>query len=155
MAGWIMFVPGAAALAVAVLVSVIASRRVVGLAGPGRSAAIVATSRRIPRWRLTGLAVGLIAALLLANGPSDWLGLGLALAAPTAALCLLVGVIIGEVTESAPAGAVRTAAVEIRQTRSYLPRTMTWTVLGLTVVFAGLLITTSAVAAPDDVGRPG
>jgi hypothetical protein len=156
--------PGAIALAVAVVVSLLAGRHVapsaamasIGPSAPGHSTAgEVRTKRRIMAWRLTGLVTGILAALTLAAGPPDWLGLGVALAGPTFALWLLAGVVVGEITGTAPAGATRTAAIEVRAARLFLPRAMTWWVVALTVGLTVFLALTSLVADVDDMGRVG
>ncbi|MGY1812172.1 hypothetical protein [Blastococcus sp. SYSU D00820] len=112
-----------------------------------------AVARTTTVWRLAGLGVGLVAAgLALATGA---LGRGLLLAAPALALGVLAGVLIGELRVSAPAAAVRSAALEVRLLRHYLPRR-----LGVTVGVAGallglLLVWTTAMGSADDLGRPG
>lgn len=106
-------------------------------------------------WRLAGLVVGILAALALAAGPPGWLGLGVALAAPTFALCLLAGVIVGEVAGKGPIGAMRTAVIKVRAARFFLPRAMTWWVVALTVGLTVFITATSLFAGADDVGRAG
>ena len=165
MAIWILLLPGVAALAVAVVVSLLAGRRVAPImattnlgptdGGHNSTTAVARTHLRTTAWRLAGLVVGILAAVTLAASPPDWLGLGVALAAPTFALCLLAGVIVGEVTGTAPAGATRTAAIEVRAARLFLPRAMTWWVVALTVGLTAFLTLTSLVADADDMGRAG
>ena len=165
MAIWTLLLPGAIALAVAIVVSLLAGRRMApraamastGPGGGGHNAAgtVARTRRRTAAWRLAGLVAGILAALALAAGPPAWLGLGVALAAPAFALCLLTGVIIGEATGTAPDSAVRTATIEVRAARFFLPRAMTWWVAALTVGLTAFLTLTSLFAGTDDMGRPG
>ncbi|WP_203824881.1 hypothetical protein [Actinoplanes palleronii] len=112
-------------------------------------------SRRALLWRLAGLGAGLAAAVLLAGAPASWLGRGLALAAPAFALCLLAGVTAGELTARVPAGATRTASLEVRTTRSFLPRRMARWVAGLLVLAAAFFTATGLAADTDDMGRAG
>jgi len=91
----------------------------------------------------------------LASGPPSWLGMGQALAAPLFAGCLLAGVLAGEVLASRPSGPTRTAAIEVRTVRSYLPRAMSTSVLATAVTLTGLLVVTSLLGTSDDQGRPG
>lgn len=165
MAIWIVLLPLAVALAVAVVVSLLTGRRVAPSmatadigptdGGQNSTAAVARTELRTTAWRLAGLVVGILAALALAMGPPNWLGLGVALAAPAFALCLLAGVIVGEITGTAPASATRTAAIEVRAARLFLPRAMTWWVVALTVGLTAFLAVTSLFAAADDMGRAG
>jgi hypothetical protein len=113
------------------------------------------TARRVLLCRLAGLVAGLVAGLAVARGPGSWLGLGPALAAPTFAGCLLAGVIVGETGTRKPAGRTRTAALEVRQVRSYLPVAMTRALVVTIVALTGFLAVTSVVAGPDDQGRHG
>src|SRR5690349_928423 len=90
--------------------------------------AVGRTARRVVAGRTGGLVVGLVAALALANAPASWLGLGLALAAPAFAIGLLGGVLVGELIAVGPLPPVRTATLEVRRVRSYLPPRTTWAV---------------------------
>ncbi|WP_436521042.1 hypothetical protein [Actinoplanes sp. HUAS TT8] len=112
-------------------------------------------AKRTRVWRLAGLAAGLVAAAALAAAPADRLGLGLALAAPAFALCLLAGVIIGELTALGPAGPTRIAGLKVRRAGDYLPRRMTRGVAALTVLAAAFFTTTGLTADADDRGRAG
>lgn len=116
---------------------------------------VARTGRRALFWRLAGLAAGLAAAIALASAPAAWLGLGLALAAPGFALCLLTGVILGELTARAPTGPTRTAGLEVRTARTFLPRRMTRWVAALTVLAAVFFLVAGLVADADDLGRAG
>ncbi|ASW56199.1 hypothetical protein [Plantactinospora sp. KBS50] len=113
------------------------------------------TARRVLICRLAGLGSGLVAGLAVFNGPGSWLGMGAALAAPTFAGCLLAGVLVGEVVAARPSGTTRTAVLEVRDVRSYLPPPLTGWVVAAVLGLAGLLTVTSIVGSPDDQGRPG
>ena len=117
---------------------------------PQRLGAVARTTRR---WRLAGLVVGLLAAGTSAQ--SGALGRGLVLAVPLLCLCVLLGVVAGELRVRPPAPDVRSAALEVRSGRQYLPPVLTALVAAATVVLGGLLAFTSAIAAADDLGRPG
>jgi hypothetical protein len=172
MVSWIVVAAGMLALGAAAVAGGIAAVVAV-LIRPGRAAPSVAigarsalsdhgpvatvrrTARRVLACRLAGLVTGLIAGLTVASGPSSWLGMGAALAVPTFAGCLLAGVLVGEVVATAPSGPSRTAALEVRDVRSYLPPLMTRSVVAAVIGLAGFLTVTSVVGGPDDQGRPG
>lgn len=117
---------------------------------PPRLAAVARSTRR---WRLGGLLVGLV----VAGGAAQQgtLGRGVLLAAPLVALCVLLGVVAGELRVRAPGAQRRSAPLEVRSARDYLPRVTTVAVGAATALLAGLLAFTTAVAAPDDLGRAG
>jgi hypothetical protein len=106
-------------------------------------------------WRSAGLLLGVIVALRLAFAPPSWLGLGLAVTAPALALCILLGVLAGELSGYTSRGPARSATLSARSVRSYLPSVATRWTAGLTVVLAGLLTATTATGSPDDQGRAG
>ena len=110
--------------------------------------------RRATAGRLAGLALGIGVAWFLFTRPPAWLGLGQALAAPAFALCLLAGVILGEVRPR-PDGPQRTATLEVRDVGRYLPRALTRWLVAFLVTLAVFLVVTTAVGSPDDLGRPG
>ncbi|WP_232074680.1 hypothetical protein [Phytohabitans suffuscus] len=108
------------------------------------------------RWRLGGLLAGIaLAGFLVLVQPDRWLGLGIALAAPALAMCVVAGVLIGEVTAAAPQGTRRSAALEVRTLRSYLPRTLTWSAAVTVTGLAALLTATGLTGDADDLGRAG
>src|SRR5689334_3750806 len=110
-------------------------------------------ARHTARWRwggvITGLAVGGAAA------GSGALGRGFLLAAPVFGLCVLTGVVAGELTVRPPGGRTRAAVLEVRRVRDYLPRRLTTAVLGAAVALASLAAVTTATAVPDHLGRAG
>ena len=112
-----------------------------------------AVARSTLRWRLAGLGVGLLAAA--SSAQSGALGRGLVLAVPLLCLCVLLGVVAGELRVRPPAADVRAAALEVRSGRQYLPPVLPALVAAATVVLGALLTFTSAIATEDDLGRPG
>ena len=105
----------------------------------------------VPRW--AGVTVGVIAGVVAAR--SGDLGTGLLIAAPLFGLCALLGVLVGELMVRPPQGPTRTAAVEVRRVRDYLPRHLGRVVAGAAVGLLVLVAATTAAGSPDDLGRPG
>jgi hypothetical protein len=103
------------------------------------------------RW--AGVVVGAVVAVLAAR--SGGLGTGLLLAAPLFGLCVLIGVLAGELTVRAPRGATRTAAVEVRRIGDYAPRPLGWAVAAAAGALVVLVAVTAAAGSADDLGRPG
>ncbi|MDA1362612.1 hypothetical protein O1R50_23525 [Glycomyces luteolus] len=127
-----------------------------GVGGTDVSAAMRPIVRRSTITRFAGFGIGLAAAAaILTAAPPNWLGLEAALAAPAFALCLLAGVLIGEITGTVPTGPDRAAPIEVRSVRSYLPRFMTGAVIVLGAVLAVLLTATSLMGSADDMSRAG
>jgi hypothetical protein len=161
MGGWTLVLPAVLAVSVSVIALTLAGRSVTpSLATPDGTEpsavdALVRTRGRTVAWRLAGLGVGIVAAMALATLPSESLGIGAALAPPTFGLCLLCGVIVGEVLGRAPVGATRTASIEIRSLQAFLPRPMLWWVAGTGTVLFGFLLVTSILGVSDDMGRAG
>lgn len=120
------------------------------IAVPERLGAVARSTRR---WRLTGLLVGLVVAATSAQ--SGALGRGVLLAGPLFGLCVLLGVVAGEMGVRAPAGARRSAALEVRSGRDYLPRWLTYAVGVATALLIVLLGFTSVIGSADDLGRAG
>lgn len=83
------------------------------------------------------------------------LGRGLLLAVPLFALCVLAGVVIGELRVTAPHGPVRSADLEVRRVRDYLPRRLATVVAAATALLALVMAVTTAVGSADDLGRAG
>ena len=117
-------------------------------------AQLVLVARRSTVSRAAGLLGGAAVALSLVGRRGD-LGLGITFAAPGFAVCALTGVLVGECLGNPSATRTRTALLEVRTASDYLPRAMTYWVLGLTAMLAVVLTTTSLVADPDDMGRAG
>ena len=116
-------------------------------------AQLVLVARRSNVSRPAGLLRGAAVALSLVGRRGD-LGLGITFAAPGLAVCALTGVLVGELLGNPSAARTRTALLEVRTASDYLPRAMTYWLLGLTAMLAVVLTTTSLVADPDD-GRAG
>src|SRR3712207_4896776 len=62
---------------------------------------------------------------------------------------------ICELRVSAPRGPVRSAALEVRRARNYLPRRLTAAVAGTGALLAVVLTATTATGSADDLGRAG
>jgi hypothetical protein len=124
-----------------------------GVRGSALSERLWATARVTARWRIAGLVVGVVVGVGAAG--LDVLGRRLLLAAPMCALCVLAGVVAGELRVTSPEGPVRSAGLEIRTVRDYLPRALTRAVAAATVLLAVVLVLTTAAGSPDDLGRAG
>lgn len=114
---------------------------------------LLTAARTTRRWRIADLAAGIVVGIAAAERGA--LGRGLLLAVPLCALCVLVGVVIGELRVTAPQGPVRSAGLEIRRVRDYLPRRLSAVVAGATAVLATVLALTTATGSADDLGRAG
>jgi hypothetical protein len=86
---------------------------------------------------------------------SDHLGRGILMAAPIFGLCVLTGVLAGEMSVRPPSGPTRTAVLSVRRMGDYLPRVLAGTVAALTGLLLTLLTATTASGSPDDLGRAG
>jgi hypothetical protein len=144
--------PAGLVLLVAVVVSLLFTRVESPRAG---SPGLARAARWTTGWRLVGVACGIVAATVAANGPASWLGMGLALAAPAFTLCLLAGVLVGEASVAREPGATRTALIEVRSVRDYLPPVLTRWVGTLTGALAVLLIGAGWLGGADTLGRAG
>ena len=161
MGGWQAALLVVAAVALAV-VGLLARGRAVAPRQVGDGSGRVATADPIGRvrtrtmaCRLAGLFAGLLAAAALVSGPAELLGLGAALAPTAFALCLLVGVIVGELAGRAPGGVTRVAMVEIRSVAAFLPGRLLTSVAVTASTLALFLVATTIVGSPDDLGRAG
>lgn len=148
-------------LAVLVVVAVVAVLAAAAASGLGRlrssDGALPPGVRRaattVTAWRVAGTVVGVgVAAWSL---QVDSLGRGLMLAAPLLGLCVLVGVVVGELLVSAPDGPVREAGLTVRRWHAYLPPRLTAVVLGGAALLAGILVPATLAGSPDDMGRAG
>jgi hypothetical protein len=100
-----------------------------------------------------GAGVGLIVAIISAQSGS--LGRGLLLAAPLFGLCVVLGVLAGEMSVGPPSTGTRRAEVTVRRVGDYLPRVLTPVVTGTTLLLAVLLVAATLMGSPDDLGRAG
>ncbi|WP_052720611.1 hypothetical protein [Actinoplanes rectilineatus] len=125
----------------------------IGDLGTG-SAAVLGQVRRVTAaWRWAGFLAG--AAAAGATVAMDGLGRGLLLAAPVFACFVLAGVLAGEFSILPPAGETRTATLEVRRIRDYLPRALTTVVTVAGAVLVLLVAAVTAAGSPDDLGRAG
>jgi hypothetical protein len=136
-----------------VVVRLVAGARAVPRAVQVSSPELEATAQTIGRWRVAGVAVGLVVGVLAAYQGA--LGRGLLLAAPLFALCVLAGVLVGELRIGAPGGPVRRATLEVRRIRDYVPRALSSAVVVAGVLLAVVLVSTTAAGSADDLGRAG
>jgi hypothetical protein len=110
-------------------------------------------ARTTLRWRIAGLLLGIGVGTVTAQQGA--LGRGLLLAVPLCALCVLAAVVVGELRVSAPEGPVRSAGLEVRRVRNYLPRGLTRVVGSVTALLVLVLSATTATGSADDLGRAG
>jgi hypothetical protein len=148
---------GLALPVVVIALVVVVVRVVAGARAPIRPVArsspeLQAVARMTGRARLAGVVVGIVVGLVAAY--QGGLGRGLLLAAPLCALCVLAGVLVGELRVSAPAGPVRQAALEVRRIRDYVPRALGSAVIAAVALLAVILVLTTAAGSPDDMGVP-
>lgn len=114
---------------------------------------LVDVQRATARWRTGGLLVGVVVAVAVAQ--TGTLGRGPMLAGPLLALCVLLGVVLGELRVTAPPAEERTAALEVRRVRDYAPRVLGPVVLAAAALLGVLLAVTTALGSADDLGRAG
>ncbi|MFE0513262.1 hypothetical protein [Streptomyces sp. NPDC058964] len=105
---------------------------------------------RYARW------AGLVAGALVAHWliPLDH-GDGILYAIPAFGLCAVAGVLVGDALTPPARSAVRTAGLDPRRVRDYVPPRMIWLLIAMAVVLVVLLGVAAAVASPDDLGRAG
>ena len=152
MAGVLVLLIGVFLTAGVALVTWLARTRPPGRAAAGAAAVPAAAARRIANWRRAGVIAGLVCGAAAAWGA---LGRGLLLAGPVFGLCVLAGVVAGEISVRPAEGQTRSAVVEVRRVRDYLPRGLATAVLAAAAGLLGLITVTSATAAADDLGRAG
>ncbi|MFL6079917.1 MAG: hypothetical protein ACJ714_08320 [Ornithinibacter sp.] len=132
-------------------------RRVVVTVGPDEHAGVVAVARHTRRWRVVGLLLGAVAAvLLLVLGERlDTLGRVTALAPMALGAGVLLGTIAGELTARPALGIRRSAVVETRTLSEILPRGRVVVLAGSTALLVGALALGAAWGSADDLGRAG
>lgn len=153
MEGVLVLVIGACLSAGVVLVAWLAHTRSPGTVPFPAAAVPVAAARRTANCRWAGVVTGLVAGGAAVG--SGALGRGLLLAGPVFGLCVLAGVMVGEISVRPTGGQTRTAVVEVRQVRDYLPRGLAEAVLVAAAVLLALVTVTTVTAGLDDLGRPG
>lgn len=115
---------------------------------------LTSVQSRTARWRWVGVALGIVLAVVAIQVGGE-LGRGLMLAAPLFALGVLAGVIVGELRVAAPIRAARSASLEVRRVRDYLPRRLALLVVAAVAGLGVLLVITTALGSPDDLGYAG
>jgi hypothetical protein len=135
-------------------IGLIVTRRLPVAVPPSRGGLAVAQfAYRSAVCRVAGLAGGFVLAWWLAQ--TEGLGMGVALALPALAVCVLTGVLVGELATGNPSGETRRATLEVRSAWSYLPYVRVRWLAGLTGLLLVVLTMTSVAGGPDDMGRPG
>jgi hypothetical protein len=123
---------------------------------PVRHGALLAGRRKAAGWRWAGLALGLVVAPLTAvTVTAELYNLGAMLAPTVFGLCVIAGVVVGELTTIPRGEGVRTAALETRTAGDYLPRRLGGLVAASAVGLGALLVTTTLLGSADDAGRAG
>jgi hypothetical protein len=132
-------------------------RRVGITVGVNEHAAVVAIARHTRRWRLVGLVLGGVAAVvvLTLGERVDALGRVTALAPTVFGAGVLLGTIAGELTARPPVGIRRSAAVETRTLGAILPRGRAVLLAVSTALLLGALGIGVAWGSADDLGRLG
>ena len=132
-------------------------RRVVVTVGVNEHSGAVQIARHTRRWRVVGLLLGGVAAvLLLTLGQRvDALGRATALAPTVLGVGVLLGTIAGELTARPSVGVRRSAAVETRTLRAILPRGRAVVLAVSTALLGGALAIGAAWGSADDLGRAG
>ncbi len=118
--------------------------------------ALVASHRKTAGWRRAGLGLGVVVAAVSTVTASAGLhNLG-AMLAPTAfGLCVIGGVIVGELTTIPRPQGVRTAALETRAVGHYIPRRLGALVAASALGLGAVLVTTTLMGSADDQGGAG
>jgi hypothetical protein len=129
------------------------ARRRTLVSEPSRRSTQLVGFRKAAGWRWAGLGVGIVVAVPMAGvGP---LGLGLELAPAVFGLCVIAGVVAGELATTPRHEGVRTATLEIRTVGDYLPRRLSRLVAACTLGLGTLLVATTLMGSNDDMGRVG
>ena len=132
-------------------------RRTVITVGVDEHLGVVWIARHTRRWRVVGLLLGAVAAVLLvALGERvDALGRLTALAPTVFGAGVLLGTIAGELTARPSVGIRRSAVVERRTLSAILPRGRAALLAVSTALLVGALAIGVAWGAADDLGRAG
>lgn len=141
---------------IALVVVLLAASTIVVVIAQRDRAQIVSSSNQ---WRavLVIRVLFLILGIVVAGGLIES---GLArnmMIAPTAVgYFLVLGVFLGEAVVKAPRpNGVRAAGMKARSLRSYIDRASLRSLLALLAIHVTVLVFTTAIAIPDDMGRPG
>jgi hypothetical protein len=123
---------------------------------PSLHGALVASHRKAVGWRWAGLGLGVVVAAVTAVTATVGLyNLGAMLAPTVFGLCVIGGVVVGELTTIPRRQGVRTAALERRTLGDYLPRRLAGLVAASTLALGAVLVTTTLMGSADDQGRAG
>ena len=132
-------------------------RRVVVTVGVNEHSGVVEIARHTRRYRIVGLLLGGVAAVLVLvlGQRADALGRVTALAPTVLGAGILLGTITGELTARPSVGIRRSAAVETRTLGAVLPRGRAVVLAVSTALLLGALAIGAAWGATDDQGRAG
>ena len=132
-------------------------RRVVVTVGVNEHSGVVEIARHTRRYRIVGLLLGGVAAVLVLvlGQRADALGRVTALAPTVLGAGILLGTITGELTARPSVGIRRSAAVETRTLGAVLPRGRAVVLAVSTALLVGALAIGAAWGATDDQGRAG
>ena len=132
-------------------------RRVVVTVGVNEHSGVVQIAAHTRRWRVVGLLLGAVAAVLLLvlGDRVDALGRAAALAPTALGAGVLLGTIAGELTARPTVGIRRSAAVETRTLAAILPRGRAVLLAVSTTLLVGALALGAVWGSPDDLGRAG
>jgi hypothetical protein len=148
-----------AAAPVALVVGLVVAllRRVVVTVGINEHSEVAQVARHTRGWRVVGLVLGaVVAVMLLVLGQRfDALGRATALAPTALGAGVLLGTIAGELTARPALGVRRSAAVERRTVLPILPRARAVVLAVSTALLLGALALGAAWGSADDLGRPG
>jgi len=118
--------------------------------------ALLAEHRKAVGWRWAGIGLGVVVAAVTAVTVSAGLyNLGAMLSPTVFGLCVMGGVLVGELSKIPRRQGVRTAALETRTVSDYLPRRLSGVVAASTLGLGTLLVTTTLMGSADDQGRAG
>jgi hypothetical protein len=123
---------------------------------PSLHGALVDDHRQAVRWRWAGLGLGVVVAAVTAVTVSAGLhNLGAMLSPTVFGLCVIGGVVVGELKTIPRHEGVRTAALETRTVGAYLPRRLGGLVAASALGLGTLLVITTLMGSADDQGRAG
>ena len=131
--------------------------RVVVTVAPTEHGDVVEIARHTRRWRMVGLLIGAVAALVLLDAGQrlDALGRVSALAPAALGASVLIGTIAGELTARPAVGIRRTATVETRTVKAVLPKVLSTVLAVASALLVAALAIGAAWGSADDMGRPG
>lgn len=153
-AGLVFVLPLLAVAATLVLVLVTVPRRR-GLCAVDEAA--LPGLARLRRWQMSLRLLAVVVGLAVI-GPVTTLGRlgrGLMVVPAVFAAVQVLGILIGDVITRDDARTPGMAGIEVRRARDYLPQRLVRLLALAAIALAGFLIWATAVASPDDLGRPG